>query len=167
MSEPLSRPRAVPLGGALRRAWVGYQRLLDDELAAAGFADRGLPDGRVLRICARSPEATISAIGRELGISRQGAAKLVASLRDRGYVTLDPSPDSGREKRIALTPRAQEYLTAHRAAARRIEQRLRMQLGEDAYGGLLLLLEALGQDDQPRMLDYLRRATRATDDAAG
>ncbi|MGH3264281.1 MAG: MarR family winged helix-turn-helix transcriptional regulator [Trebonia sp.] len=164
MSEHAPAPRTMALGGALRRAWVGYQHLLDDELAAAGF-DRGLPDGRVLRICARSPEATISAIGRELGITRQGAAKLAGSLRDHGYVTLDPSPDSGREKRITLTPRAREYLTAHRDAARSIEQRLRVQLGEDAYSGLFLLLEALGQDDQPRMRDYIHRATRAIDDA--
>jgi DNA-binding MarR family transcriptional regulator len=166
MSEHTAHPRAFPLGGALRRAWVGYQRLLDDELAVAGYEDRGLPDGRVLRICARDPEATISAIGRELAISRQGAGKLVASLRDRGYVTLDPSPDSGREKRITLTPRAREYLTAHRAAARRIEERLRVQIGEDAYGGLLLLVEALGGDEHPRMRDYIRRATWAIDDTA-
>ena len=163
MSERGDGPRAMPLGGALRRAWVGYQLLLDEELAAAGFGDRGLPDGRVLRICARDPDVTISAIGRELDMTRQGAAKLVASLRDRGYVTLDPSPASGREKRITLTPRAQEYLTAHRAAARGIERRLQAQLGDDAYQGLLLLLEALGSQEQPRMRDYISRATRAID----
>jgi len=166
MSADDARPPHTPLGGALRQAWLGYQRLLDEDLAAAGFEDRGLPDGRVLRICARSPEVTISAIARELGMTRQGAAKLVAGLRDRGYVTLDPSPDSGREKRITLTPRAQEYLIAHRAAARAIEQRLRDRLGQDAYQGLFLLLEALRGEDQPRMRDYIRRATRAIDDAS-
>jgi DNA-binding MarR family transcriptional regulator len=158
--------RTTPLGGGLRRAWVGYQRLLDEELAAAGFGDRGLPDGRVLRICARNPEVTISEIGRELSMTRQGAAKLVAGLRDRGYVTLDPSPASGREKRITITPRAGEYLAAHRAAARSIERRLRAQLGEDAYQSLFLLLEALGGQDQPRLSDYIRRATRAIDDVS-
>ena len=166
MSGHDDRPRAMALGGALRRAWVGYQRLLDEELAAAGFEDRGLPDGRVLRICARDPDVTISAIGRDLGMTRQGAARLVASLRDRGYVTLDPSPASGREKRITLTPRARDYLTAHRAAARGIEHRLRTQLGEDAYQGLFLLLEALGSQEQPRMHDYIRRAIRAVDDVS-
>jgi DNA-binding MarR family transcriptional regulator len=164
MSRPSDGPRATPLGGALRRAWIGYQRLLDEELAVAGFEDRGLPNGRVLRICARNPEVTISEIGRELGMTRQGAAKLVASLCDGGYVTLDPSPASGREKRITLTSRAREYLAAHRAAARGIEYRLRAQLGEDAYQGLFLLLEALGSQEQPRLSDYIRRATRAIDD---
>ena len=56
--------RASPaLGGALRRAWVGYQLRSDEQLAAAGFADRGFPDGRALRFCAQSEEVTASQIG--------------------------------------------------------------------------------------------------------
>jgi hypothetical protein len=70
--EPLA---SVP---ALRQAWVGYQRRLDEQMATAGFEDRGFPDGLVLRICSRTPGVTISQIGRELGITRQGAAKVVA-----------------------------------------------------------------------------------------
>src|ERR1039458_2291101 len=90
----------VALGGALRRAWIGYQRRLDEELAAAGFDDRGFPDGRVLRMCSGPAETTIAQIGRELGITRQGASKNVASLRDRGYVTLSASATDGREKTV-------------------------------------------------------------------
>lgn len=135
-------------------------------MAAAGFADRGFPDGRVLRLCARSDEVTASRIGRELGITRQGAGKIVAGLRDRGYVTLGPSPGDAREKAVTLTPRARDYLAAQRAAARRIEQELRDQVGEAGLEGLLALLEALGGDeDQLRMRDYLRRALRLTGDS--
>jgi hypothetical protein len=50
---------------------VGYRRQLDQELAAAGFGDRGFPDGRVLRLCGGAADVTISHIGRELGITRQ------------------------------------------------------------------------------------------------
>ena len=149
----------VSLGGALRRAWVGYQRRLDDELAAAGFGERRFPDGRVLRICSRSAEATISQIGRELGITRQGASKIIASLRDRRYLTLTPSADDGREKIVSLTPRAVEYLEAQRKAARAIERQLRAEIGAEAFDSLYHLLEALGGDEQPRMRDYLRHAT--------
>jgi DNA-binding MarR family transcriptional regulator len=85
------------LGPALRRAWVAYQRRLDEAMAAAGFEDRGFPDGRVLRMCRRDAALTISQIGRELGITRQAAGKAVGSMRDRGYVSVDPSPTSGRE----------------------------------------------------------------------
>jgi DNA-binding MarR family transcriptional regulator len=154
------------LGPALRRAWVGYQRRLDQEMAAAGFPDRGLPDGRALRLCARSGEVTASQIGRELGITRQGAGKIVADLRDRGYVTLGPSSGDARQKVITLTPRARGYLAAQRAAARRIEQELAGQVGVDAFQSLFALLEALGGDeDQPRMRDYLRHALRLADDS--
>jgi DNA-binding MarR family transcriptional regulator len=157
--------RRPVLGGALRRAWVGYQRRLDQEMAAAGFPDRRFPDGRVLRLCARSDQVTASAIGRELGITRQGAGKIVAELRDRGYVTLEPSPGDGRQKVITLTPRARDYLAAQRAAARRIEEELRQEVGAGAFDSLFTLLEALGgEDDQLRMRDYLRHAVRLADD---
>jgi DNA-binding MarR family transcriptional regulator len=153
------------LGGALRRAWIGYQRRLDQEMAAAGFTDRGFPDGRVLRLCARSEEVTASQIGRELGITRQGAGKIVAGLRDRGYVTLGTSPGDGREKVVTLTPRARDYLAAQRSAARRIEQELRNQAGAEAFESLLGLLDALGgAQEHPRMRDYLRHALRVPDD---
>ena len=55
-------------------------------MAETGFGERRFPDGRVLRVCAGEAGSTISAIGRELGITRQGASKVVAELRDRGYV---------------------------------------------------------------------------------
>src|SRR5882672_11311090 len=77
--------RKIGLGPALRRAWLGYQRRLDEAMAAAGFDERRFPDGRVLRMCSGPAGATTSQIGRELGITRQGAGKIVGSLRDRGY----------------------------------------------------------------------------------
>jgi DNA-binding MarR family transcriptional regulator len=152
------------LGSALRRAWVGYQRRLDEEMEAAGFPDRGFPDGRVLRLCARSDQVTASSIGRELGISRQGAAKIVGSLRDAGFVTLTASSRDEREKVVTLSPRARDYLAAQRTAARRIERDLREHVRPQAFEGLWTLLDALGgAEEQPRMRDYLRHAVRFAD----
>jgi DNA-binding MarR family transcriptional regulator len=153
------------LGPALRRAWVGYQRRLDQEMAAAGFPDRRFPDGRVLRLCARSGELTASQIGRELGITRQGAGKIVADLRDRGFVALGSSSSDARQKVITLTPRALDYLAAQRAAARRIEQELTEQIGDEASENLFALLEALGgEEDRLLLRDYLQHAVRLADD---
>ncbi|HEX3977520.1 MAG TPA: MarR family winged helix-turn-helix transcriptional regulator [Solirubrobacteraceae bacterium] len=154
--------RPVRLGGALRQAWEDYRRRLDQELAAAGFGDRGFPDGRVLRLCGGASDVTISHIGRELGITRQGASKIVASLRDRGYVTLSPSPTDGREKLVKPTRRAVEFLAAQREAARRIEARIRSELGPDALDGLYRLLDALGTEGEPPPAGYVRGATSAT-----
>jgi len=156
------------LGGALRRGWVGYQRRLDQEMAVAGFPDRGFPDGRVLRLCARSEQVTASQIGRELGISRQGAGKIVAGLRDRGFLTVIASSGDGREKMVTLTPRARDYLAAQRAAARRIERDLQEQLGAEAFESLCTLVDALDVEaEQPRMRDYLRHAVRLSDEVEG
>jgi DNA-binding MarR family transcriptional regulator len=154
------------LGGALRRAWIGYQLRLDEEMAAAGFADLAFPDGRVLHLCTRSDRVTASQIGRELGISRQGAGKIVAGLVDRGFVSSAPSPGDGRERVIVLSPRARAFLAAQRTAARRIEREVEGQLGAQAFEGLQRLLDALGgRAEQPRLREYLRRAARLVDDA--
>lgn len=154
-----TRPEGqLRLGAALRRAWVGYQRHLDQEMAAAGFGDRSLPDGRVLRMCASAAETTVSHIGRELGITRQGASKIVAGLRERGYVTLRWSARDGREKIVTLTPRADDFLAAHRKAADTIERRLRTKLGATVFADLDRLVSALGGDEDLRMSDYLRES---------
>jgi DNA-binding MarR family transcriptional regulator len=147
---------AKRLGPALRRAWVGYQRQLDEKMATAGFADRGFPDGRVLRMCSGRAETTVSQIGRELGITRQGASKIVAGLRERRYVTFSPSATDAREKILKLTPRAVDYLASQRKAARAIETQIRTELGPEALASFFRLADALAGDDDLRMSDYLR-----------
>jgi DNA-binding MarR family transcriptional regulator len=154
--------RPAGLGMALQQAWVGYRRQVDQELAAAGFGDRGFPDGRVLRLCSGASEVTISQIGRELGITRQGASKIVASLRDRGFVTLSSSPTDRREKIVNPTRHAVAFLAAQRDAAARIEARIRAELGPGPLDALNRLLDALGAEDQPRLAEYLRDAANVT-----
>jgi DNA-binding MarR family transcriptional regulator len=107
-------------------------------------------------LCTGGSEVTISQIGRELGITRQGASKIVASLRDRGYVALSPSPTDRREKIVKPTPRALQFLAAQRVAARRIEARVHAELGDGALDALYQLLDALGTADQSRATDHLR-----------
>ena len=153
----------MPLGPALRRAWVGYQQRLDAEMATAGFGDRRFPDGRVLRLCSRSADLTAAQIGRELGISRQGAGKIVTQLQSLGYVTLGPSPDDAREKTISLTARGVGYLAAQRDAARRIQDQIRENLGPETYESLHKLLDVLNVEATPRLRDYLRQSNRYPD----
>jgi DNA-binding MarR family transcriptional regulator len=157
-ADDSARPSYDGLGPALRRAWVGYQLRLDAAMADAGFGERRFPDGQVLRLCSGQTGSTISAIGRELGITRQGASKVVGRLRDRGYLSVADSATSGREKSVTLTPRGAEYLAAQRKAARGIERRLRSEVGDAGFDALHSLLGALGQDDGVRMRTYLQRS---------
>lgn len=149
------RDGRLGLGGSLRRAWLGYQGRLDEAMAAAGFDDRRFPDGRVLRMCSATPGMTVAQVGRQLGISRQGAAKIVADLRGRGYLEVGDSVTSGREKTLTLTPRGLDYLDAQRRAVRSIDRRLRGELGDEGVAQLGRLLEVLGADRDRRMRDYL------------
>lgn len=149
------------LGAALRRARQGYRRRIDTELAAAGFADRRFPDGRVLRIVAGPDETTISDVGRALGISRQGASKIVAALRTRGYLDVVPSATDSREKILTVTQRAAEFIAAWAAATAAVEEWLRTEIGDDGIAQLHRYLDILAADadDAPAL-----RALRWRDD---
>ena len=153
-----TRPAADRLGPALRRAWVGYQLRLDVAMADKGFGERRFPNGQVLRFCSGQAGSTISAIGRELGITRQGAGKVVAHLGDRGYVSVADSPTSKREKSVMLTSRGVDYLQTQRAAARAIEDELRAALGNTGFTALRALLDVLDDGEKTRMSTYLRRS---------
>jgi DNA-binding MarR family transcriptional regulator len=138
-----SAPGLGQLGMALRRALAGYRRQIDDELVAAGFPDRRFPEGRVLVMCAGPGEITISEIGRQLGITRQGASKIVAGLRERDYVAVTPSPADGREKLVTLTPKAAGMLAARARSAARLEARLREEIGPEGVEQLLRALDLI------------------------
>jgi DNA-binding MarR family transcriptional regulator len=150
---------SLGLSAALRRAWLGYQLRLDRAMAEAGFGERRFPDGRVLRVCSGEAGSTISAIGRELGITRQGASKVVVHLRERGYVAVADSTTSKREKSVMLTKRGIDYLAHQRAAARAIEDELRAELGEAGFSALEALLDALDAREELRLRAYLRRSS--------
>jgi len=149
----------LSLGAALRRAWLGYQLRLDRAMAEAGFGERKFPNGRALRVCSGEAGSTISAIGRELGITRQGASKVVAHLREHGYVAVADSTTSKREKSVMLTSRGIDYLVHQRAAARAIEDELRAELGEAALSALGALLDALDAEEEVRLRAYLGRSS--------
>jgi DNA-binding MarR family transcriptional regulator len=141
------RPGQDALGLALRRAQAGYRRQVNEELAAAGFGQRRFPDARVLVMCAVPGEATISDIGRGLGITRQGASKIVAGLKDRGYLEVSPSAADGREKILTLTPRAVQYLQAIRSAAGIIEARLLHEIGPGALEQFFQTLDLVAEEE--------------------
>ena len=138
-------PGQAALARALRRALSGYRRLVGAELAAAGFADRRFPEGRVLVMCAAPGDTTISDVGRRLGITRQGAGKIVARLREGGYVNVSASATDGREKVLSLTPRAEQFLATLQEAGRSVEARLREQIGADGLNQLFLTLDLLAE----------------------
>lgn len=155
--------RPLRLGNALLGAWLGHRRRMDEELAAQGFTDRRFPDRPVLRMCSGPEDTTISQIGRGLGITRQGASKIVAGLSRRGYVTVTASPTNGREKIVRLTDRGAEYRAALRQAAQGIERQLRAEVGSEELESFCRVLDVLGGGERPLPVAYLRELSALSD----
>jgi len=83
----------------------GFRTLVD--AAAAELAERGHEDVRpvhdfAMRAIAAGADSA-SELGRRLSITKQSAAKTIAVLQERGYVTRDTDPRDGRRKRLQVT----------------------------------------------------------------
>ena len=83
----------------------GFRTLVDAavaELAEHGHEDvRPVHDFAMRAIAAGADNA--SELGRRLSITKQSAAKTIAVLQERGYVTRDTDPRDGRRKRLQVT----------------------------------------------------------------
>jgi DNA-binding MarR family transcriptional regulator len=90
----------------------GFRSLVDDatdELAQRGYQDvRPVHDFAIRAIAAGADDAT--RLGQRLSVSKQAAAKTIAVLQERGYVTRDSDPLDGRRKRLQVTDLGFEVL---------------------------------------------------------
>jgi DNA-binding MarR family transcriptional regulator len=91
---------------------AAFRTLIDglhDQLAA-----RGHPDARPVHafaLQAIGPDgATVSELGRRLGVSKQAAAKTAASLERRTYVIRQQHPMDARAIQLRRSPRGEELL---------------------------------------------------------
>jgi DNA-binding MarR family transcriptional regulator len=83
----------------------GFRTLAD--AAIAELAERGYQDVRpvhdfAMRAIAAGADSA-SELGRRLSITKQSAAKTIAVLQERGYVTRDTDPRDARRKRLQVT----------------------------------------------------------------
>jgi MarR family transcriptional regulator for hemolysin len=86
-----------------------------------------------VRAIAGSPEPLSQRqLAQQLGITDQGAAKIVDELADRDFIRRRPSPDDARVNQLHLGPRGKELLTAARRFHARFEAALARQVGGDA-----------------------------------
>jgi DNA-binding MarR family transcriptional regulator len=83
----------------------GFRTLVDAaaaELSRRGYDDvRPVHDFAMRAITAGADSA--SELGRRLSITKQSAAKTIAVLRERGYVTVDADPRDARRNRLQVT----------------------------------------------------------------
>ncbi len=124
----------------------GFHAMVDDvvaELANHEFALRSIDLGA----------DTASELGRRLGVSKQAAAKTIATLEQLGYVDREVDPSDGRIKRLHVTPRGHEMVAIGGMLFDEVRDRWAAQVGirrlEALEAHLTRLIErrAKGADD--------------------
>ena len=117
-----------------------YRKLIDAtvlELAARGFDDvRPVHEFAMRAIDSGADNA--SELGRRMSISKQAAAKTIATLLERGYVARSADPADGRRKRVEVTPLGFEVMRQGEAILNDLRAEWELQLGRKG----LALLEA-------------------------
>jgi DNA-binding MarR family transcriptional regulator len=99
-----------------------------EELARRGYQDvRPVHDFAMRAIAAGADSA--SELGRQLSVAKQSAAKTIAVLQERGYVTREPDPRDGRRKRLQVTPLGFEVMRQGEAIFDEIRARWERQIG--------------------------------------
>jgi DNA-binding MarR family transcriptional regulator len=108
----------------------GFRVLVDtavEELARRGYEDvRPAHDFAMRAIAAGAGNA--SELGRQLSVSKQAAAKTIAILEERGYVSRD-APPGGRRKRLHVTDLGYEVMQAGEAVFEELRDRWAQRIG--------------------------------------
>ena len=108
---------------------------LNDELSDRGHADVRPVHGFALQAIGRDG-ASVSALGRRLGVSKQAAAKTASGLEALGYVTREPDPGDGRARRLRVTERGADCLRASAEILARQRARRVAAVGEERVAAL-------------------------------
>lgn len=109
----------------------GFRCLVDAtivELERRGYDDvRPVHDFAMRAIASGADNA--SELGRRLSVTKQAAAKTIAVLQDRGYVTRDDDPSDARRKKLKVTSRGEQMLREGEAVFDQLREQWKRQVG--------------------------------------
>jgi DNA-binding MarR family transcriptional regulator len=109
----------------------GFRTLVEGamvELAARGYDDFRPTHEFAMRAIIAGADST-SAVGRRLSVSKQAAAKTIAILVERGYVSSEPHPSDARRNRLQVTARGFDVLREGEAIFEDLRARWEEKLG--------------------------------------
>ena len=112
----------VPLVRLLSMAVTVALESLHESLARAGHPTLRPAHGYALHAISTGVD-TASRLAPLLGMSKQGAAKLLQALADEDYVEVGTADGDARRRPVSLTPRGRAAVEASVAIQRDIEQR--------------------------------------------
>jgi DNA-binding MarR family transcriptional regulator len=129
---------------------LAYATFVDDlraELARQGYADIHRSFGYVARTLSESA-LTLRDLAARLGITSQGALKIVDEMEATGYVVRRADPHDARAKRLYLSKRGDAALAAARRFHRRFEAGLRARIGAKAVDAARAMLGEIVADSE-------------------
>ena len=132
----------VDLGITLGLAYQSFVDELRASLAASGFDDLGSAYGYVFRALA-TESLQLSELSKRLGITAQGASKIISEMESRGYIERRPDAHDGRVKEIRLAARGRKALAAARKFHRAYERRLTATMGAHRMTAAREILDAM------------------------
>jgi len=132
----------LPLG----RLMTLTLRLLIDEmhtrLDAAGYGDLRPAHGYVLNAAAVEGGVTASALAGTLGMTKQGAAKVLAELMQAGYIVRGEDGTDARARPAKLTSRGRAALDSAASIQHQLEEEWATLVSPRDLAGLRRILEA-------------------------
>lgn len=146
----------MDFGLLLGYAYQAFVQGLHTRMAERGFPVLGASYGYVLRSLADEP-LTASQLGERLGITTQGAAKVVDEMASLGYVERRPDPSDRRAKRLHLSPQGQEMLALVREFHAEFEHELAEAVGAERVESLRTALAHIVDSAPPPDLARLFR----------
>lgn len=135
---------------------AGAFRAVVDALHAE-LAERGHPDARPVHgfaLQAVGPDgATVSELGRRLGVSKQAAAKTAAGLERLGYLEREHHPADARAVRLRRSVRGDELLALSAEVFERLRSRWASELGAERIRALEDDLERIAAPGEGKLGD--------------
>ena len=129
----------------------GYRSLVDGamaELAARGHEDFRPTHEFAMRAIAAGADSA-SDLGRRTSVSKQAAAKTLAVLLERGWVSREVDPADSRRKRLQVTARGRDVLAEGEAVFEELRARWAEQIGAAGLAELEAHLTTLVGDRAP------------------
>jgi DNA-binding MarR family transcriptional regulator len=150
MSKRISGPRVGPdsdadFGMLLGSAYQGFVIELNAHLADAGFSGVSASYGYVFRALLAG-DLTATKLGAKLGITTQGAAKLVDDMERTGYIEKHADPGDARVKLLRLSEQGRRAVAEARRFHQAFEDRLASRHGATQVAELRRLLVAMADE---------------------
>jgi DNA-binding MarR family transcriptional regulator len=149
-------PGQLLFGDLLALARARWIRAMAVRLEALGFDDYRRSDALVLRGLRRG-EVPLGSLSATLGLTRQGARKVVSGLVERGYAHVVVSSEDSRCRFVQLTPTGRVYAGAVVSTLRALHDEVVAGVDADDLAGAYSVLEfvkgGFGVSSTPRIFD--------------